>query len=138
MAAFAVVVCAQVIYHLAQKGMPTTVHPFAVLTLVYALSTAACLGTLLLSDVVAWPALRASMVTPTWVLAVAVVGIEVGFLFLYRNGGALSSAYAISGAATVVILFLIAALWIREPISGKQLTGVALAATGIWLATTGR
>lgn len=137
--ALAAVILAQVVYHVAQKLMPTALQPFAVLTLVYALATLACLAALLVGGGGPVAAqLRASMVLPTLALAASVVGIEVGFLLLYRLGGALSSAYAASSAGTVVILFLIAALWVREPVTARQMTGVSLALLGIWFATTGR
>jgi drug/metabolite transporter (DMT)-like permease len=134
--AFVVVVVAQVTYHLAQKVMPPGVQAFAALTVVYALSTVACLAILLASGgTPVLSELRASFVTPTLVLAAAVVGIEAGFLYLYRTGGALSTAYAATGAGTILVLFLVGTLWLREPVTARQLTGVLLAATGIVLAT---
>lgn len=137
--AMLIVVLAQVIYQLAQKAMPSDVQPFAALTLVYALATAACLLVLLVSG--AGPvleALRVCFVAPSVLLAIAVIGIEVGFLALYRSGGAISTAYATSSAATILILFLIGALWMREPVNTRQLAGVLLAAAGVWLATSSR
>ncbi len=137
--AMLIVILSQVIYQLAQKTMPSGIHPFAVLTLVYALSTAACLLILVLAGAApVLDALRACFVTPSLVLAIAVVGIEIGFLVLYRSGGAISTAYATSSAATILILFMVGALWMREPVNTRQLAGVLLAAAGVWLATSGR
>jgi|SRR5579883_845848 len=134
-----VVVLAQTVYQVAQKFMPAGLHPFAVFTLVYAVAATLCLGVLVLTGTSPLvQSLQACLVVPSLALALAVVGIEAGFLILYRNGGVISTAYATSSAATMLLLFLIGALWLREPVTSRQLAGVLLAAIGIWLATAHR
>ena len=135
--AFLVIVMSQVTYQLAQKSVPSALQPFAALTLAYALATVVCLIiAAFMSDFTVLAQLRASFVAPVWVLALAVVGIEAGFLFLYRAGGAVSTAYATTSAGTVTVLFAIGLVFLHEPLTAKKLLGVALATTGTWLATS--
>ena len=134
-AAVAIVILSQVSYQLAQKALPGSVKPFAALAVVYGIATGACLLTALLSGSI--PAVReygAYLSFPILLLSVAVIGIEAGFLLLYRGGGAVSTAYTTASAGTVVGLLLIGALWRREPINARQLLGLTLAALGGWLA----
>jgi multidrug transporter EmrE-like cation transporter len=67
------------------------------------------------------------------VLSAAVIGIEAGFLLLYRAGGAVSTAYTASSAGTVALLLVIGTLWLREPINARQVLGLAFAVLGSWL-----
>lgn len=134
-AAVAIVILSQVSYQLAQKALPGSVKPFAALAVVYGIATGACLLTALLSGSI--PTVReygAYLGFPILLLSVAVIGIEAGFLLLYRAGGAVSTAYTTASAGTVVGLLLVGALWLREPIDARQLFGLTLAALGGWLA----
>lgn len=134
-AAVAIVILSQVSYQLAQKALPGSVKPFAALAVVYGIATGACLLTALLSGSI--PTVReygAYLSLPILLLSLAVIGIEAGFLVLYRGGGAVSTAYTTASAGTVVGLLLIGALWLREPINARQLFGLTLAALGGWLA----
>ena len=134
-AAVAMVILSQVSYQLAQKALPGSVKPFAGLAVVYGIAMGACLLIALLTGGV--PSARDYRVylsLPILLLSAAIIGIEAGFLLLYRGGGAVSTAYTTASAGTVAGLVLIGTIWLREPISAKQLLGLTFAALGGWLA----
>lgn len=83
----ALVVASLTLYQVAQRAMPPTANPFALLVLVYGVALAlSALGLLLypakggLADLLREPSWA------PWALGLAVVGIELGYLLVYRTG----------------------------------------------------
>jgi len=126
-----IAIASQVAYHLAQKAMPASVKPFSVLAVAYVLAavlsvalaplTGASLGAATFRGVLAWP---------TYLLALSIVGIEVGFLLAYRSGWSLGIAFAVASTASVVFLGIIGALWFGDALNVRRVLGLALAMVG--------
>ena len=70
---------------------------------------------------------------PTTLLALAVVGIEVGYLLAYRSGWTIGVTYAFASGATVAILAVIGWLFFHDAIVLKRILGLALVILGGWL-----
>jgi drug/metabolite transporter (DMT)-like permease len=70
---------------------------------------------------------------PIWVLALSVVGIEIGYLLAYRAGWPLATTTGVTYTSTMVLLALIGATFFSESISLRRAAGLALAMGGVWL-----
>jgi drug/metabolite transporter (DMT)-like permease len=124
----------QVIYQIAQRAVPPDASPLAVLALAYFAAGLICVA-------LAWPFgafapgihLRSAFAWPTWLIALAIVAIEVGYLTAYRSGWTLGTAFATSSTVTLVALALIGWLARGDTLSGRQLAGLACSCAGVWL-----
>ena len=70
---------------------------------------------------------------PTCLLALAIIGIEIGYLLAYRSGWKLGATFAMTSVATVSLLALLGIVWFGEIIDGERALGLALALAGGWL-----
>lgn len=128
------VIVSQVAYQLAVKAVPREANPFGVLTVVYGLAMLTCIvlapfagkpmGIADAKRLFGWPA---------GLLALSVVGIEVGYLLAYRSGWTLGVTYAVASVATVALLAIIGTAWFGELIDARRVLGLALALLGGWL-----
>jgi hypothetical protein len=85
-------VLAMAAYHLAQKGVPAAVNPFAALSATYAVALVCSLAALAFTSGAS--AIPAELRTVTWIsalLGVAIVVLEFGGLMAYRKGWNLST-----------------------------------------------
>ena len=66
----------------------------------------------------------------------ATIGLEGGFLCLYRAGWSASVGPIVTYSAVAVLLLLIGALFLSEHVGWRQILGVALCLAGIALVTS--
>jgi multidrug transporter EmrE-like cation transporter len=130
----ALVIASQVTYQLAVKAVPRDSNPFGVLILVYGLAMIACVALApLAGKPIAFADMKRFLSWPACLLALAVVGIEVGYLLAYRNGWTLGITFAVTSVAAVTLLALLGAAWFGEHIDGKRVLGLVLALAAGWL-----
>ena len=121
-------------YHICAKSMPADVNPFASLTLTYLVG--ALLSALLFLGSAGFSRLGTELAKTNWtalVLGISIVGLEAGFVFLYRAGWKVSSGALVANICLAVALLFIGWLLYKESISPRQLLGVALCCAGLLL-----
>jgi drug/metabolite transporter (DMT)-like permease len=125
-------VLSNVVYHLAQKLTPAQANPMLSLAVTYML---AVVGSLLLLPLFPMQGgLAASLRQLNWsaaALAVAVIGLELGFLLAYRAGWNISLAGFLSNATVGVILIPVGLLLFREKINLVNVLGVVVCIAGL-------
>ena len=130
----ALVVVSSVAYQLAQRSVPATANAYVVFSLVYLLGMVACLSiTFLAARPICFADIQLLRTWPAWTLGASVVGIEVGYLWVYRTGWPLGAAVGVTYTLTVVLLALIGAAFFSEELSLRRIAGVLFALTGLWL-----
>jgi drug/metabolite transporter (DMT)-like permease len=121
-------------YHLVLKLTPAGVNPLLSLMLTYGLVTLVFGAILLLSPGgLEW---RHELKQLNWTalaLAVAIVGLDLGFLFLYRSGFEVSLGALVTQSAAALILLAIGVAAFREKLSGANALGLVLCLVGLWL-----
>ena len=123
-----------VAYHLVLKLTPTGVNPLLSLLVTYA-AVAALLGVLLLAAPGAFE-WRQEIRQLNWTavaLAVAIVGLDLGFLFLYRSGYAVSLGALVTQSAAALLLLFVGVAVFRERLSMANAVGLVLCIAGLWL-----
>ena len=133
-----IVVASLATYHVFIKLIPHDLNPVSALVTFY--------GTALVCTLFA--AKFAPVSTQGWSIAefswaavlvgVAIVGIELGFLLMYRSGWHLSVAPLFTMGAATVLLVPIAVLIFRQPFSARYFFGLALCLCGLYLLTPQR
>ncbi len=124
----------QVLYHVTQKMVAPNAHPILAVITFYVVAIFLCLP--LFAFFPLEKSLGASLKAMNWAVpgvAVSIVLIEIGFLLIYRVGGALSTSFVLASAATAVVTMVVGLAVFRESISATKLVGFALCAVGVAL-----
>ena len=121
-------------YHLVLKLTPAGVNPLLSLLVTYALVTA-LFGVLLLAapGEFAWRQELRQLNWTALALAVTIVGLDLGFLFLYRGGYAVSLGALVTQSAAALLLLCIGVAVFRERLSLANAVGLVLCIAGLWL-----
>lgn len=130
------VIVSIVLYQVAQRSMPRDINPFYVLVLVYLLGAAFSLVASLFFP--ADRSLTAFGKTLNWVapvLAVSIVGLEIGYLLAYRAGWNLALAPIVANVAAILILVPAGFLLFRESLTPVKAAGLLLCIAGFVLAS---
>ena len=69
----------------------------------------------------------------TFALGVAVVGLEFGFLCIYRAGWKIGTASLFASVALACVLLIVGALAYKEVLSARQMIGIGVCAAGLLL-----
>ncbi len=132
--AFAVAITGQVLYHITQKFVAPAAHPVLSIIVFYAIASLLCLPLFILFPL--GGSLRDAFSEMNWAVAGvagSIVLIELGFLLVYRVGGALSTSFVITAAVTTAIMAIAGVALLKEGFSLTKLAGVALCLGGIAL-----
>jgi len=121
-------------YHLVMKETPAAVNPFLSLAASYMIGAAVFLACYALTPDA--PPFREALKPLNWTvfgLVVAVVGLDVAFLMLYRTGFDVSLGQILTQSGAALILLIAGVALFREKLSVANLAGVALCVVGFWL-----
>lgn len=121
-------------YHLVIKLTPGSVNPLVTLAVTYAAVTLLFAGAALV--VPDGAPLRESLRQVNWTalgLAATIVGLDLGFLLLYRSGFDLSLGQLVTQSAAALMLITVGVVAFRERLSLANLAGIALCIAGLWL-----
>ncbi len=131
----AIVVLSTVLYHVAQKSIPSEAPPLASLLVTYAVAIAGTLA-LLPFFPVRVPLLRAfrQLNWSSAAIGVTIVGVELGFLLAYRAGWRVSVGAAVANAAVAALLVPLGMLLFGERLSATNALGLLLCVAGLVLA----
>lgn len=121
-------------YHLVLKVTPAGVNPLLSLLVTYACVTA--LFGLVLMFAPGGFEWRQELRQLNWTavaLAAAIVGLDLGFLYLYRGGFAVSLGALVTQSAAAMLLLAIGVAVFRERLTSANVLGLALCLAGLWL-----
>lgn len=65
-------------------------------------------------------------------LGVSVVGLEVGFIYAYKNGWAVSTASIIQSVFLAVALIIVGAVLYHEEITANKVIGIVICLIGLY------
>ena len=128
----ALVVLSNIVYQICAKSAPEGMDPLASLTVTYLVGALAsgALYFLLHRGGNLFREYRALNWAP-FVWGVVIVGLEVGFLYAYKNGWQVSRASIVQSSFLAVALVLVGAILYREHITWTKLLGVAICLVGL-------
>ena len=129
----ALVVFSNVVYQICAKGVPKNMDAMASMTITY-LVGAVCSAIMYFVMNKNGNLLQEYMKT-NWApifLGVSVVGLEVGFIYAYKNGWAVSTASIVQSAFLAVALLFVGALLYHETINVSKIIGVGFCLVGLF------
>lgn len=129
----ALVVFSNIVYQICAKSIPKDMDAMASMTITY-LVGALCSAIMffLLNKNGSLLQEYAKINWATIFLGVSVVGLEVGFIYAYKNGWAVSTASIVQSAFLAVALLVVGALLYHEPINFSKIIGVGLCLVGLY------
>ena len=129
------VVLSNIMYNICTKSTPAGANAFLSLGVTYL--TAAALSLLLFWQG-AHSALSDELHRLNWtapVLGVMVVGLEFGYIHMYRAGWRVNTGSLVANITLACVLLAVGALLYHEMITLRQLLGIAVCAVGLILLT---
>jgi len=121
-------------YHLVLKLTPAGVNPLLSLLVTYALVTV-LFGALLVASPggFEWRQEARQLNWTAIALAVAIVGLDLAFLFVYRSGFEVSLGALVTQSAAAMLLLVVGVAVFREKLSLANSAGIVLCLVGLWL-----
>lgn len=121
-----------VLYHLCQKSTPSSLDPFVALCLSFGLASLTCLGISLSRHAISVDQLhRLNWASIT--LALALVGIESGYLIGYRYGLKINITSFACNTLIALVLLGAGTFVYRESFTLRSATGMVLCVIGLLL-----
>ncbi|MCF0137634.1 MAG: EamA family transporter [Oscillospiraceae bacterium] len=129
-----IVVVSNIFYHICTKSVPEGINTFAALTATYAV---AAVSSLLLFFLTAkGTSLGSEYRQLNWsslVLGVAIIGLEAGFILMYKVGWDIGTGQVVASALLAVVLIFVGRFLYGEPITLKRIIGIAVCLAGLYL-----
>lgn len=128
-----------ILYHLSSKAAPAGSSPFTILAIVYFFGFAGCAVMALVLEGPTAAKLGGLVSKPAvLVLALAVVLIEVGFLYAYRAGAPVSTSSLLVNATVALALAGMSTILFREGVNAQMAVGMVVALIGVALIATAK
>jgi len=125
-------ICSSALYHFVAKSTPANVNFTVSLLVTYAVAFVITLLTFYFFPV--QNGIMAELKQLNWAsigLAVAIVGIEFGFLLVYRSGWHLGIAAVLTNVAASLILLPVAIFFFKDKISWVNIVGIFVCLIGL-------
>jgi drug/metabolite transporter (DMT)-like permease len=130
------VIVSNVLYHTAQKSTPQTAHPLVSTMISYAVAMGICAALYwLLPERPPFAEAVRGLNWASYALGLSIVGVELGYLFVYKSGWNLSLASLVAGVCIALLLVPIGLIWFREQLSWRVVVGMVLCMVGLVLIT---
>jgi drug/metabolite transporter (DMT)-like permease len=120
------------LYHFSQKLIPAGVHPIVSVIVTYAVSLVLCF--LLLIFIPPENGLLAALKQLNWatiLLAFSIIGLEVGFLLVYRSGWNLGLAAVLVNVVASLLLVPVAIFLFKDKLSLVNVLGILVCLAGL-------
>ncbi len=129
-----IVVLSNTVYHICAKSTPDNVNTFASLSVTYAVG--ALVSILLYFATKGFENAGNDYRQLNWTsfaLGVAIVGLEAGFLLMYKSGWDISTGQLVSSAVLAVVLIFVGYLLYKEAVTVQKIAGIAVCLLGLYL-----
>ncbi len=128
------IVLSNCFYNICTKSIPKEANSFAALTVTY------LVGAILSAVIFVASVKPSNAVTEitkvnwsSFVLGLSIIGLEVGYVFLYRAGWGISTGALTANICLAVALVIIGVLLYKEAVSLRQVAGIAVCGLGLFL-----
>lgn len=129
-----VVVAANTIYNISAKSTPGNLNSFASLSVSYVIAAAVSLILFFITSPqknILQELTKANWTT--YALGAAIVGLEFGFLCIYRAGWKISTAHLFSSITLACVLLAVGLILYKESLNPRQIIGMFVCAAGLIL-----
>ena len=129
-----IVILSNTFYNVCMKSMPSDVNPFGALMVTYLVAT--IISAVIFVYAVGPSNVSAEISKINWtsvILALAIVGLEVGYVFVYRAGWAVNTASVVANIGLACVLIFVGYFLYEENVSLNQIVGIIVCMFGLVL-----
>jgi len=129
-----IVILSNTFYNICMKSMPSDVNAFGALMVTYLV--AAIISGIIFVFAVGPSNVGAELSKINWtsiILALAIVGLEVGYVFVYRAGWTVSTASVVANISLACVLLVVGYFLYNENVSFNQILGIFVCMVGLIL-----
>ena len=129
-----IVILSNTFYNICMKSMPGDVNPFGALMVTY--FCAAVISAVIFVGMVGPSNIGDEISKINWtsvVLALAIVCLEVGYVFVYRAGWTVSTASVVANIGLACVLIFVGYFLYKENVSLNQIVGIVVCMAGLIL-----
>ena len=126
------VVVFNALYHICSKQIPQDANPLALLVVTYIVAAVtAFVGFMIMDHSHDFIGQIKAITWAPIALGVCIVGLEFGFILIYRVGWNISLASLVCNIALATVLLALGIAFYKENLNANQIIGVALCAAGL-------
>lgn len=130
----ALVVLSNVFYQITAKNVPENLNPFASVALSYVIGAAVAILLYYVTNKDANIIKEYHKLNwAPFVMGIAIVGLEVGYIYAYKAGWAVSVAQIVQASVLAVILIFVGYILYKEPITWNKVVGIIVCLGGLGL-----
>ena len=127
-------VFSDIFYQICAKSTPANLNPFASLTITYLVGAAVSTVIFFLTSgggnlLAEWKAINWS----TFVLGLAIVGLEAGAIYMYKVGWAVNTGYIVKAILLAIALIAVGYFLYKESFSMNKALGIVACLVGLYL-----
>ncbi len=129
-----IVILSSTFYNICMKSMPLDVNPFGALMVTYVV--AAIISAIIFAYAVGPSNVVSEMSKINWtpiLLAIPIIGLEVGYVFVFRVGWTVSTASVVVNIGIACVLLFVGYFLYRENVSLNQIMGIIVCLAGLIL-----
>ena len=128
------VVLSNTFYQICAKSVPAGMNPFAALTVTYAVAALTSLGLYFVINRNANILAEYKQLNfAPFLLGVVIIGLEVGYIYMYKAGWQVSTAQIVQAAFLAVILIFVGFGVYKEALTWNKIVGVIVCLVGLGL-----
>ena len=128
------VVGSSVVYHICAKSTSAKMNTFASLAITYLIGGVITLAIYYMTSPTKKLTQELTHINwATFVLGLAIVGLEAGNIFMYKMGWNLSLGPLVTSISIAVTLFFVGLLLYKEQVAWTQVIGIVLCLSGLYL-----
>ena len=128
------VIIANIVYQISAKEVPSAMDAFASLTICYGIATAMTLICFFIFSGAGINGLMAEYAKINWavvVLGMTAVGLEVGYVFAYKNGWEVSLVYVMQSSILAALLLGVGYFLYSEGLTWNKVVGIGVCLAGL-------
>ena len=127
-------VFSDIFYQICAKSTPVSLNPFASLTITYLVGAAVSTVIFFITSsggnlLAEWKAINWS----TFVLGLAIVGLEAGAIYMYKVGWAVNTGYIVKAILLAIALIAVGYFLYKESFSMNKALGIVACLVGLYL-----
>lgn len=120
-------------YHFISKNTSASLNPFFGLTATYSVALVFSIILFILTKNACLAVEISNIKVTNFLMGIAVLGVESGWILMYRNGWEISKASIIANICVAVVLFIVGFILFREDITAKKMVGLLVCILGVYL-----
>lgn len=132
----AMVIISNCFYHITTKKTPENANAFLSLAVTYGVAALTSLGIFFAGYHNASITAEAKKLNWTsFALGIVIIGLELGYILVYRSGWDVSKAPLIANICLAIALIFIGIIFFKETITIKQIIGIIICIIGLVVVT---